>query len=195
VTPLARWAVVGFAAVVALLLALALAPQEAVVEVGDEVRLSGVTVALYPAADPDARWRFEAPDVTYDPGSRETTLRRIEDGARRVGSRTDFTLTSDEMTIQRDDDLRGERMDVHLIEDDLDVAMRGADRRQVVVDHAEGVFEVPRIRIFGEDFGESRYEEMRVTFDFTSFEAGGPDTIGYSELELEERSPASGGSP
>lgn len=194
-THLARWAMVGFAALLALLLALALAPQEAVVQADDEVRLDAATVNLYPAADPEASWTFLAPEVTYDPGNRETTLRRIENGERRVGSTTDFTITSDEMTIQRDDDLRGERMDVHLVEDDLDVAMRSADRRQVVVDHGEGVFEVPRIRIYGEDFGESRYEEMRVTFDFTSFEAGGPDTIGYSEFQLEERPEASGGPP
>lgn len=194
-TPLARWAVAGFAGLVALLLALALAPQETVVQADDAVQLNAATVNLYPAADPEAAWTFEAPEVTYDPGNRETTLRRIENGERRVGSTTDFTLTSDEMTIQRDDDLRGDRMDVHLVEDDLDVAMRGADRRQVVVDHGEGVFEVPRIRIYGEDFGESRYEEMRVAFDFTSFEAGGPDTIGYSEFQLEERPEASGGTP
>ena len=193
---LVRWVVVAFLAVVATLALLSVGPRRVNVEVRDVIALQDATVTLFPASDPEAVWGFDAPDVTYDPAMGETTLVQIRDGERRVGSAVDFTLRSDELVIDRNDDLRGERMDVYLVEDELDVEMQGVEGRQVVVDHGDGVFEVPRIRIYGEDFGESRYEEMRVSFDFTSFEAGGPDTIGYSEFQLSERDDVtSGGSP
>jgi len=193
---LVRWVVVAFLAVVATLALLSVGPRRVNVEVRDVIALQDATVTLFPASDPEAVWGFDAPDVTYDPAMGETTLVQIRDGERRVGSAVDFTLRSEELVIDRNDDLRGERMDVYLVEDELDVEMQGVEGRQVVVDHGDGVFEVPRIRIYGEDFGESRYEEMRVSFDFTRFEAGGPDTIGYSEFQLSERDDVtSGGSP
>ena len=193
---LVRWVVVAFLAVVATLALLSVGPRRVNVEVRDVIALQDASVTLFPASDPEAVWGFDAPDVTYDPAMGETTLVQIRDGERRVGSAVDFTLRSDELVIDRNDDLRGERMDVYLVEDELDVEMQGVEGRQVVVDHGDGVFEVPRIRIYGEDFGESRYEEMRVSFDFTRFEAGGPDTIGYSEFQLSERDDVtSGGSP
>lgn len=34
----------------------------------------------------------------------------------------------------------------------------------------------------GPDLGESVFEDMRISFDFTDFEAGGPGTVGYSEF-------------
>jgi len=193
---LVRWVVVAFLAVVATLVLLSVGPRRVNVEVRDVIALQDASVTLFPASDPEAVWGFDAPDVTYDPAMGETTLVQIRDGERRVGSAVDFTLRSEELVIDRNDDLRGERMDVYLVEDELDVEMQGVEGRQVVVDHGDGVFEVPRIRIYGEDFGESRYEEMRVSFDFTRFEAGGPDTIGYSEFQLSERDDVtSGGSP
>jgi len=191
-----KWASLALGLVLLALLALALGPRAERADVRDEILLADAVVRLYPASDPEAAWRFEAPVVSYDPGTRETTLERIEDGERRVGGEIDFTLTSRRLVIGRDDDLRSQRMDVHLVEDDLDVEMEGAGDRQVRVDQDEGRFEVPRIRIFGEDFGESRYQDMRVSFDFTDFEAGGPGTVGYSEFELDERADdGPGGTP
>lgn len=183
---MSRWLVLAFGLVVIALVVLATRPGEERAEVRDEIVLRGAEVRLYPDADPEATWRFAAPQVTYDPGTRETVLERIEDGERRVGDEVDFTLVSERLVIGRDDDLRSRRMDVHLVEDDLDVEMVGSDERLVLVDQREGRFEVPDIRIFGEDFGESRYQDMRVSFDFTDFQAGGPGTVGYSEFEIEE---------
>lgn len=190
---MSKWAVVAFVIIVTLLLVLAVQPRDDRGEVVEEVRLHDAQVRLYPAGDPDAHWRFDADEVAYDPGSRETTLLTIRDGERRVGDVLDFTLRSERLVIGRNDDLRAPRMDVHLVEDDLDVEMEGSEDRLVLVDQDEGRFEVPRIHIFGEDFGESRYENMRVSFDFTSFESGGAGTIGYSEFLLEEREDGAGG--
>lgn len=190
-----KWASLALGAVLLILLALALGPRAERPEVREDIVLDGAVVRLFPASDPDAVWRFEAPVASYDPAARETTLNRIEDGERRVDDEVDFTLGSDRLVIGRDDDLRSARMDVHLVADDLDVEMEGVEGRQVRVDQEAGRFEVPRIRIFGEGFGESRYQEMSVSFDFTDFDAGGPDTIGYSEFELDERDDASGRNP
>ncbi len=190
-----KWASLALGAVLLILLALALGPRAERPEVREDIVLEDAVVRLFPASDPDAVWRFEAPVASYDPAARETTLNRIEDGERRVDDEVDFTLRSDRLVIGRDDDLRSARMDVHLVADDLDVEMEGVEGRQVRVDQEAGRFEVPRIRIFGEGFGESRYQEMSVSFDFTDFDAGGPDTIGYSEFELDERDDASGRNP
>ena len=184
---MSKWAVVAFSVVLLLLLFLAIRPRQERGEVVEEIRLDDAEVRLYPAGDPEARWRFDASAVVYDPAARETTLTAIQDGERRVGSDLDFTLEAERLVIGRDDDLRAPSMDVHLVEDDLDVEMEGTDERLVLVDQDEGRFEVPSIRIFGEDFGESRYENMRVSFDFTDFQAGGAGTIGYSEFQIEER--------
>ncbi len=193
---MAKWASLALILVLAVLAALSLRPGPQRAAVRDEIRLENAQVRLFPASDAEAAWRFAAPEVSYDPGARETTLLRIEDGERRVADEVDFTLAAERLVIGRDDDLRSERMDVHLVEDDLDVEMEGAGDRQVRVDQDEGRFEVPRIRIFGEGFGESTYQDMRVSFDFTDFQAGGPGTVGYSEFELDERGDAaSGGTP
>lgn len=190
---MSRWAVPAFVVVVLILVLLAVQPREERGEVVEEIRLDAAEVRLYPAGDPEAHWRFEAAEVVYDSGTGETTLLEIRDGERRVGDVLDFTLAAQRLVIGNDDDLRAPRMDVHLVEDELDVEMEGADDRLVLVDQDEGRFEVPRIHIFGDDFGESRYENMRVSFDFTSFESGGAGTIGYSELQLGERGGGPGG--
>ena len=190
-----KWASLALGAVLLVLLALSLGPRAERPEVREEIVLDGAVVRLFPASDPGAVWRFDAPVASYDPAARETTLTRIEDGERRVEDEIDFTLAADRLVIGRDDDLRSARMDVHLVADDLDVEMEGVEGRQVRVDQGTGRFEVPRIRIFGEGFGESLYQEMSVSFDFTDFEAGGPETIGYSEFELDERDDAPGGNP
>lgn len=182
-----RLVVVLLVAVLALLAALSLGPRDARTDPVETIDLEAAEVRLFPSADPDAIWRFSAPAAQYDPGRRETTLRSIQDGERRVEDVVDFTLTAEELIIGRDDDLRSARMDVHLVADDLDVEMTGEDGRLVQVNQDAGRFEVPNMRLYGDDFGESRYEEMSVSFDFTDFQAGGPDTIGYSEFQLEEQ--------
>jgi hypothetical protein len=182
-----RLVVIALAVVLVSLAALSLAPRPERPDPVETIDLEAAEVRLFPASDPDAAWRFSAPSASYDPGLLETTLRSIEDGERRVGDEVDFTLAAERLVIGRDDDLRSARMDVHLIADDLDVEMEGEGDRLVRVNQDAGRFEVPNMRIFGDDFGESRYEEMSISFDFTDFQAGGPDTIGYSEFQLDER--------
>lgn len=182
-----RLAGFAFAAVLVALVVLSLGPTRDPDPIDRRVQLTDARVDLYPAADPEAVWHFEAPEVTFDPDVGETTLRSVQEGERRVGDEVDFTLRSERLVIDRNDDLRTESMSVHLVEDDLDAIMTGRGGRGVFVDQAAGRFEVPHMELTGETFGESTYQDMRVSFDFTDFEAGGPGTVGYSQLLLEER--------
>src|SRR5690606_3426006 len=170
------------AVVVAALLALALLD-----EARDEVPAAVITlrdtqVTLYPGAEPTAVWYFSSPRVEYVPDRQEATLFTIADGRRTVGGETDFTLDSERVTIDSSDNIRGEAMHAFLVEDEIDLYMEAKGDRLVLIDQARGRFEVPRARMSGPDLGGSVFEDMRISFDFTEFEAGGPGTVGYSEF-------------
>lgn len=162
---------------------IALLPQD-VREVPDEqVTLEAPRLTLYPQADPEAVWTFGARRASYDPSSRETTLFEIEEGQRMVGEVLDFTLQSDLITIDNQDNLRGEQIFVHLIEDNSDLDMQAKEDRLVLINQRDGTFEVPRLEYTGEGLGSNLLENVRASFDLEQFEAGGPDTIGFSEFE------------
>ncbi|HEX7038494.1 MAG TPA: hypothetical protein VF202_00100 [Trueperaceae bacterium] len=177
-----RMALIAMVVVVAGLLALALLDDAQVEAPEAVITLRDTQVTLYPRADPEAVWYFSAPRVEYVPDDQEATLFAIEDGRRTVGGETDFTLASERVTIDDDDNIRGEAMHAHLVEDEIDLHMEAKGSRLVLIDQARGRFEVPRAAMSGPDLGESVFEDMRISFDFTDFEAGGPGTVGYSEF-------------
>lgn len=181
-----RLALIALVVVVGALAALTLLPSRQQAVPDALILLSGAQVALYPRADPEAVWRFSAPSVTYDPSRRETTLLDIEDGRRTVGGATDFTLVSDRVVIDRSDDLRGERISAHLVEDEIDLLMEAKGDRTVLIDQDTARFEVPRATMSGPDMGASVFEDMRISFDFTDFQAGGPGTVGFAEFIIRE---------
>lgn len=181
-----RLALVALVVVVGALAALTLLPARRATVPEALISLSGARVSLYPRADPDAVWRFSAPSVSYDPSRRETTLVDITDGRRMVGEMTDFTLASDRIVIDRSDDLRGETISAHLVEDEIDLLMESKDERTVLINQSAARFEVPRATMSGPDMGASIFEDMRISFDFTEFEAGGPGTVGYAEFIIRE---------
>ncbi len=150
------------------------------------ITLSSAVVTLYPEADPQATWVFQAPLVEYDPDKHETTLLHIGDGRRLVNGTTDFTLASDRIVIDNQDDLRGEHIRAHLIAENADLDMVAKGNREVLIDQRQGRFEVPRVTLTSEE-GRSVFEDMRISFDLTQFEAGGPGTVGYGEFTV--RSP------
>jgi hypothetical protein len=185
-----RAAVLVLAALLAVLLALAVAPgrERAVPE--SAILLQDASVTLYPRADPDAVWRFRAPEVSYRPATRETTLYRIEDGERRVAGETDFTLASEEVVIDGEDNLRGDAMTAHLTAEAWQLDMRGQGERQVLIDQRLGQFEIPHLELTGEG-ATGTYENMRISFDLQTFEAGGPGTIGVSSFDIGSSDPGS----
>lgn len=184
-----RYALIVMTAVLGLLAFVALQPRGGVVVPDAVIVLHDTSVTLYPQADPQAVWRFSAPTVEYVPDSQESTLLGIDDGRRTVGGETDFTLASQRVTIDRNDNIRGNSMHAHLVEDEIDLYMEERNGRLVLIDQRAGRFEVPRATMNGPDLGDSVFEDMKISFDFTDFESGGPGTVGYSEFIV--RSPGS----
>ncbi len=177
-----RLATIVFTAVVIALLAVSLLPARTRTIPERLIQLGEVNLTLYPQADPEAVWSFSAKKVDYLPQSRETTLYDIADSQRVIKGEVDFTLESELLTIDSQENLRGEQMSVHLIEANWDLDMQARDERQVLIDQRRGKFEVPLLLYSGDGIQESRDENVRMNFDLTDFEAGGPSSIGYNRF-------------
>ncbi|MDT3683311.1 MAG: hypothetical protein ROY82_12655 [Truepera sp.] len=180
-----RWATISFAVVVMVLVVVALLPGRETAVPDAAIELQSAALTLYPQSDPTAVWYFSAPEAEYFPDRQETTLVKVDDGRRTVDGVTDFTLTAESVTIDRNDDLRGEHMHAHLVEDDLDLDMTGKGSRLVLINQRAGRFEVPHAVMSGPDLGDSVFEDMRISFDFTDFSAGGPGTVGYAQFVVD----------
>lgn len=178
-----RLAFIALGVIVVALVAVALLPEGERTIPESTIELADATVTLYPQADPEAVWNFAAPEVDYEPDTRQTTLLGIEDGERAVNDETDFTLAAEEVVIDSDDNLRSGKMFAHLVEEDWDLDMEGRDNQPVLINQAEGVFEIPRLLTSG-DGSSGVNENMRISFDLTEFTSGGPGTIGKSTFEI-----------
>ncbi len=178
-----RLALIALVLVVGLLLVLALTPERRRTVPDSTITLAGAEVILYPEADPEAVWTFEAPAVGYEPGLRETTLFDIENGARTENGVVDFTVSSDEIVIDRNDNLRGDSITVFLVESEDCLLMVSEGNESVLIDQREGRFKVPIMRITGPTWGDnSVYPRVRASFDLQEFEAGGVGTTVITEL-------------
>lgn len=166
-----RLALIALAVVIVILVILSLLPEREHVIPEATIRLEQARVTLYPQADPEAVWFFEARDVAYEPNTRATTLYDIEDGARTVAGETDFTLESELVTIDQEDNLRSEQMFVHLVEANWDLDMRAKDGRTVLIDQRNGKFNIPLLFYTGDGLVNNRAEAVRMNFDLTDYEA------------------------
>ncbi len=178
-----RFALIALVVIITALFGLSLLPQQLRDIPDATINLENTRVILYPQEDPDAVWFFSSPSVSYDPDIRETTLNNIEDGERVVSNETDFTLAAEKVVISSDDNLRGDSLFVHIIEEDYDLDMTSKNNRQVIINQREGQFDIPRAEVTGE--GElCIYENMRISFDLESFESGGEGSTFRCELEI-----------
>lgn len=175
-----RAALIALAVVVVGLVALSLLPDRRPDLPDATIVLGEARVLLLPIADPDAVWTFAAPEARFDPDAESTELLGVEDGARTVHGVVDFTLRAERLVIDRRDDLVTDRLEAHLVADGWDVVMEGRTGRNVLVRQDQGRFEVPHVEISGDGIGDSVYQDMRISFDFTDFSAGGPGTVGTS---------------
>jgi hypothetical protein len=180
-----RYAFLALTVVLGLLVVLSLLPQRRAVIPDSTIDLQNATVTLYPQQDQDAVWNFSSPTVEYNPETRDTTLYKVQDGKRVVDGKTDFTLESEQVTISSDDNLRGDRIVVKLLEEETTLDMQSKGDRQVQINQASGEFEIPRVEMTGKSKGVR--ENMYIAFDLRRSRAGGPGTVGYSEFDLAER--------
>lgn len=181
-----KTALLLFAVTITVLVVLALLPERQEVLPEQQIRLADAQVTLYPQADAEAVWRFAAPRAEYDPQAGESVLYEIDEGRREVGDEVDFTVASEKLTINRQDDIVGDLVFAFLVDTGECLTMRGTGDSQVVIDQQEGVFDVPVMEISGPSWGETRIERMRVSFDLESMEGGGPGTTTRTEFRVGE---------
>lgn len=179
-TDVLRFALLAMSLLLAGLIGLTLLPRSEQTVPTATITLLSPSLTLYPQADANAIWYFDAERAQYDPNARETVLDNIAEGQRVEEGDVDFTLTAAQVTIDRQDNLRSDAMYVHLLDSNWFLDMVAQDNRQVLIDQSRGKFEVPLLTYTGDGIGESRDENVRMNFDLTDFEAGGPDTIGYN---------------
>ena len=69
------------------------------------VVLEGVTIRLYPKADPDAEWIFHAGKIENNPARQMSKATDLSLGSRYVNGELDLTLESPWVSIDRNDNL------------------------------------------------------------------------------------------
>lgn len=182
-----RFSLIALVGIIGLLFGLSLLPKQGRAIPDATIELAQAEVFLYPQEDPEAVWHFSSPEVQYDPDLRETTLNNIEDGKRMVAEKTDFTLEAEQVVISSDDNLRGDHLLAHILEDDIYLDMTAKDGLQVLINQREGKFEIPHLEMTQAN-DATTYEKVRTAFDLEDFSAGGEGTIGYNKFEIEDRS-------
>ena len=172
-----RLSLLALGVTVALLIVLSLLPARTRPVPGGTIALSGAEVTLYPQADPAAVWNFAAKRVDYQPDTGETVLRDIGDAARTVDGKVDFTLASERITIDAQENLRGEQIEVYVPDVDWTLDMRAREGKAVLLDQQQGRFIVPAIDITdggGDPISSSKNFSMN--FDLTDTRTGGEGT-------------------
>jgi hypothetical protein len=111
--PVTRAALILLAALVVIGLVVSFIPNPARATLGN-VQLEGVNLELYPAADPDAKWVFNASTVTVDPETRESVATLNGDGIRYVKGKPDLYLRATTVTIDGNDNLRTQEARIYI---------------------------------------------------------------------------------
>lgn len=159
------------------LIALSLLPQRERAVPAGTVELTGARLTLYPQADPEAVWHFNAERVDYEPDLGETTLYMIRDAERSVDGETDFTLESERIVIDAQENILSEHIEVYIPDMGWTLDMRGRDGVQVLLDQERGRFEAPLFDVVSDDGGaESLGENVGMNFDLTDVTTGGEGT-------------------
>ena len=120
-----------------------------------DVRLEGVKLELYPAADPDAKWTFGASSVIYNPDARESQVTLEGEGQRIFKGITDLELSARELTIDGNDNLRTQTAVVYVRKDCTTVKLGYADGGvgsvPVMIDQNSG-YRAPYAEVIAPDF-------------------------------------------
>jgi hypothetical protein len=118
-----------------------------------DVRLEGVKLELYPAADPDAKWKFQASEVIYSPETRESQVTLQGTGVRIVKDTLDLELRASQLTIDGNDNLRTRDAEVYIPKGcwtvQLGSGATGSDG--VLIDQNSG-FRATTAEVYGSNF-------------------------------------------
>ena len=132
-----------------------------------DVRLEGVKLELYPAADPDAKWTFGASSVIYNPDTRESQVTLEGVGQRIFKGVTDLELSARELTIDGNDNLRTQTAVVYVRKDCTTVKLGysegGTNNVPVVIDQNSG-YRAPYAEVIAPDFKQTG-TNLEASFD------------------------------
>lgn len=130
-----------------------------------EVRLEGVRLELYPAADSDAKWLFNASDVVYNPDTRESQVTLEGAGRRLVKGVEDLQLTAQTLTIDGNDNLRTQTAQVYVKKDctTVKLGLKEPGAAPVVIDQNTG-YRAPYADVSAPDFRQTG-TNLEASFD------------------------------
>jgi hypothetical protein len=151
-----RVALIALGILLALGLVVSVLPVNNKEPLGD-VRLEGVKLELYPAADPDAKWTFQASNVVYNPDTRESKVDLEGIGKRIFKGEEDLELTASQLIIDGNDNLRTQQADVYVRKECTTVKLGFADATSsppVVIDQNTG-YRAPYAEIIAPDYRQT----------------------------------------
>lgn len=170
-----KWSLALLLAIVVLGLVFAFLPQRAEGVDRTGVQLRDVSLRLYPAQDPDAEWRFQAPSLSFDPVKGEATISGLEQGERwardpqtgQLG--LDLTLSTQELTIDANDNIHTRKANIYLPRDCWALSLDSTDQQSVLIDQNRGI-SAPFATISSPAVNGA-YDNVTVGFNLSGFNA------------------------
>jgi hypothetical protein len=141
-------------------------------ELRDQVTLSGITMVLYPQADPNARWTFEAERVVYNPQTQESLVEAPKTGKRWVKSTTtsperlDLELRAPDLTIDAGDNLRTQQAKVFVYDGCYYLNLGKTGASPVLIQQSSG-YQAPSVRMVSPSI-DFTGDEFVYSFDLSS---------------------------
>ena len=178
-------------ALLAFALIFALLPTQDQTNAETGAHLQDVQLTLYPMRDPDAVWRFGAANVTHDPVKSVTELSQLSEGRRLIRERDpqgqftgkealDATLSTDQLSIDSQDNLLTDKARIYLLNSCADVRLQGTEAQPVKIEQGAG-FSTPIAMVDSPQL-TGRITRLRMTFDFV-IEDSGMDSVTSFKLD------------
>lgn len=139
------------------------------------VVLRGVQLKLFPGQDPDAEWRFTAPELRFDPIKNESTVSGLKVGERWIrdpktgGQVLDMTMQAAQLRIDENGNLRTDQAELYLVADCMNLVMRGQANQPVLIDQNAG-YTTPYAKITSPTIN-GEYNNVAASFDLKRFVA------------------------
>jgi hypothetical protein len=140
-------------------------------ELREEVTLSGVKMVLYPQADPNARWTFEAEEVVYNPNTQESLVKRPQNGKRWLRPKNggpeqlDLELKAKNLTIDAGDNLRTQEANIFVPNGCYYLKLGKPDATPVLIQQASG-YQAPYVKMVSPTINLTG-GEFSYSFDFS----------------------------
>ncbi|HEX2864756.1 MAG TPA: hypothetical protein VHN99_09320 [Deinococcales bacterium] len=167
-----RTALIVLAVVAVLGAVLALLPTPPARTPGN-VELTGVSMVLFPEADPDARWTFSSQSVAYNPDTRESLVRGKTRGERFLKKTLDLTLDASDVTIDSNDNLTTQQASIYIINGCVRVNLGQPSGTPVFIDQSSG-YQAPYADVTFPNF-HTTGGPLSASFDLERFELGNPN--------------------